>query len=348
MIDSTIGKEGDFMYPSATDNRGRLEFAFFRTRNLCIMACLIISVVMAGSVFAGDPTPTSITVKWTSPGDDGNSGLAAQYDLRYSPAVITNATWASATRVTGMAAPKAAGTPDSHTVTGLNSGTTYYFAIKAADEVPNWSGISNILQRATLPEQTPPAAITGMYANNVTVSSVRLLWSAPGDDSTTGTAAQYDVRYSTSPITIGNWGSATQATGEPAPRVAGTSESFTANGLNPSTTYYFAIRTADEVPNWSGLSNVVTGTTSSEQIAPASVTSLVAGAPTPSSMRLIWTAPGDDSNVGTATSYDVRYSTATITDANWSSATQASGEPAPLTTIADVTRSGMRAAHACA
>lgn len=307
----------------------RLKFSPWRTRTLRIVISLIVTTVMAGSVFAGAPTPTTITVRWTSPGDDGNSGLAAQYDLRHSTSPITEANWSAATRVTGMSAPKAAGTPDSHTVTGLIPGTNYYFAIKAADEVPNWSGISNVLQRATLPEQTAPAAIAGLSVNNVTASTARLNWTAPGDDSVSGTAAQYDIRYATTPITMGNWNSATQATGEPAPRVAGTSESYTVSGLNPSTTYYFAVRTADEVPNWSGLSNVVSGSTSSEQNAPATVTNLVAGSPTANSVRLIWTAPGDDSITGRATQYDVRYSLSPITDVNWAAAIQVTGEPVP-------------------
>ena len=87
-------------------------------------------------------------------------------------------------------------------------------------------------------------------------SSVQLSWTAPGDDGATGTATTYDVRYSTSPITEANWASATQATGEPSPQVAGSAETFTVTGLSASTTYYFAIKTSDEFPNESAISNV--------------------------------------------------------------------------------------------
>ena len=48
------------------------------------------------------------------------------------------------------------------------------------------------------------------------------------------------------------------------------------------------------------------------------------------SVALIWTAPGDDDQIGTATSYEVRVSNSPITDANWSSAFVVSGVPAPL------------------
>ena len=47
------------------------------------------------------------------------------------------------------------------------------------------------------------------------------------------------------------------------------------------------------------------------------------------SIDLNWTASGDDSNIGTATTYDIRYSTSVINDGNWASATQVSGEPTP-------------------
>jgi hypothetical protein len=106
---------------------------------------------------------------------------------------------------------------------------------------------------------TPPAAVTDLRVSGITTHSITLTWTAPGDDGNIGTASQYDVRYSTSPITETNWGSATQALGEPTPSVAGSTENFMVTGLSPGTTYYFALKTADEVPNWSELSNVASG-----------------------------------------------------------------------------------------
>lgn len=88
-------------------------------------------------------------------------------------------------------------------------------------------------------------------------ASITLRWTSTGDDGTTGTARQYDIRYSTSPITESNWNSATQVSGEPAPKPAGSREVFEVSGLKPNIAYYFAIKIADERPNWSTLSNVV-------------------------------------------------------------------------------------------
>jgi chitodextrinase len=78
-----------------------------------------------------------------------------------------------------------------------------------------------------------------------------------GDDSLSGSATRYEVRYSTSPITSANFSSATLASGAPAPRPAGSAESMTVSGLSPSTTYFFALRVRDDAANYSALSNVV-------------------------------------------------------------------------------------------
>ena len=59
-----------------------------------------------------------------------------------------------------------------------------------------------------------------------------------------------------------NWAAASQATGEPTPHSAGTGETFVVGGLTASTVYYFGLETADEVPNWSAISNSPSGTTS--------------------------------------------------------------------------------------
>jgi hypothetical protein len=102
----------------------------------------------------------------------------------------------------------------------------------------------------------PPAAITDLKLFNPTATSLELSCTAPGDDGNSGTATNYDIRYSTSPITEENWNEAFQVTGEPAPQPAGSKETITIKNLNPATRYYVAIKTSDEVPNVSGLSNV--------------------------------------------------------------------------------------------
>jgi len=340
-------------------------------------------------------TTTSIDLSWTAPGDDGAAGTATTYDIRYSTSTINDGNWASATAVTGEPSPSFAGLSESMTVSGLSAGTTYYFAMKTSDEVPNESLLSNVANGTTAAaateasyfvvdvssasiggggdkeiqditientsgsnitidkikvtwtngqlieeiridgnrkwkhdnegspdgrqstgteldiddfalsggatydidkfkfdgdmtgdsftitftmsdastkvvllnfgggpsDTTAPADVSELSASTGAGTSIDLSWTAPGDDGTTGTATTYDVRYSTSTINAGNWAAATQASGEPSPSVAGSSESMTVNGLSSSTTYYFAIKTSDEVLNESGLSNVDSATT---------------------------------------------------------------------------------------
>ncbi|GEM_PF-4230855 len=282
----------------------------------------------------GAVTSSSIVVTWTAPGDDGSTGAATTYDLRYSTSAITEGNFSSANQVSGEPTPSIAGSAESMTISGLSPSTTYFFAMKTSDEVPNTSALSNVSSGTTTAagDTAAPAAITNLALSGATASSIDLSWTAPGDDNNTGTATTYDIRYSTSLITDGNFSSATQVVGEPVPQVAGASQSMTVSGLSANTTYFFAVKTSDEVPNISGLSNVPSLSTlapGGDTTVPATITDLALSNPTSSSIGLTWTAPGDDGNTGTAASYDIRYSTSAINDGNFSSATQVAGEPAP-------------------
>ena len=90
---------------------------------------------------------TTVKLRWTAPGDDGMQGQAVRYDLRMSDQPITEANFVQATRILLFSRPSPAGQPDSVTMTGVNPGITYYFALKTVDEAGNWSGISNISVR---------------------------------------------------------------------------------------------------------------------------------------------------------------------------------------------------------
>jgi hypothetical protein len=119
----------------------------------------------------GRITPASVILTWTAPGDDGANGTAHGYDLRYSTAGITELSFAGATPVSGLPTPAAAGTAETFTVTGLSAGVSYHFALKAADEVPNWSGISNV----------PLATTTVDVAPVIDTLLVNATAAAPGD-----------------------------------------------------------------------------------------------------------------------------------------------------------------------
>ncbi|MCX9085305.1 MAG: MBG domain-containing protein, partial [Candidatus Methanoperedens sp.] len=147
---------------------------------------------------------------------------------------------------------------------GLVDGS-HTFEVKATDAMGNADATPASFTwtiTTTASDTIPPSAIIDLDVGGSTANTITLTWTAPGDDGSSGTATEYDIRYSTSPINDGNWDSATPVTGEPAPGVAGTSESMVVTGLSSSTMYYFAMKTSDEVPNESGISNFVFVSTS--------------------------------------------------------------------------------------
>jgi formylglycine-generating enzyme required for sulfatase activity len=101
-----------------------------------------------------------------------------------------------------------------------------------------------------------PSPVTNLVAETgASPGTVELSWIAPGDDATAGTASTYVVRHNTTTITETTWAVSTDVSGEPSPSSAGTVENMTVTGLTPGQTYYFAIKTEDEVPNTSSISN---------------------------------------------------------------------------------------------
>jgi uncharacterized delta-60 repeat protein len=92
---------------------------------------------------AAGGAPGEVSLRWTAPGDDGQAGTASTYIVRYDTVSITEASWDSASDVIGEPAPSPAGSAESMIVSALTPGQNYYFALKAQDEVPNTSSISN-------------------------------------------------------------------------------------------------------------------------------------------------------------------------------------------------------------
>ncbi len=86
----------------------------------------------------------SVELRWTAVGDDGFSGKATSYLVRYSSTSINSeAAWEASTPViTGIPLPGNAGTSQGMKVTGLVRGQRYYFSVRAQDEVPNLGGLS--------------------------------------------------------------------------------------------------------------------------------------------------------------------------------------------------------------
>jgi hypothetical protein len=114
-------------------------------------------------------------------------------------------------------------------------------------------------------------------------NSVRLFWTAPGDDGNNGAALLYDVRYSNRPINEGNFDQATRGLIFRA-SPARTHETCRVTGLLPGEDYFFAVKTVDDHGNWSRISNLAKRTGRLLEIEPI-VTDFSIGSPQPNPAR---------------------------------------------------------------
>jgi len=229
----------------------------------------IIAPSVLTDLVASNPTFSSIVLSWTAPGDDGSTGTATSYDIRYAISDIAAIDWADAIQVNGEPTPQEAGSSETFMVSGLSVDTYYYFVLRATDEASNSSINSNTATlRTDIADIVPPSTAIDLAASNPTISSIDLSWTATGDNGNVGTATSYDIRYSTSWITQENWDSAIQVSDESIPQAPGSSETFTVSELSAGGTYYFVIKVLDEAGNESDFSNVTSAETSSASPSP--------------------------------------------------------------------------------
>jgi hypothetical protein len=248
-----------------------------KTQRLIIVAALGLSAVFAacggsddgGGTGPGDTTAPSrvtdlailsagdstLTVQWTAPGDDGHTGKAQSYQVRWSHGAITGSNFGSATAAANPPVPAMAGTVQQFTVTGIDTTLVTHIALRARDDAGNFSQVSNDAVFSPTNDTTPPAKITDLAVIGAGNNSLTIRWTAPGDDGTTGTASSYEVRWSPGAINGANFGSATLAASPPAPATAGTIQQFTVTGLDTTVVTHFAMIASDEVANPSPVSN---------------------------------------------------------------------------------------------
>ncbi|MBN1559114.1 T9SS type A sorting domain-containing protein [candidate division KSB1 bacterium] len=105
-----------------------------------------------------------------------------------------------------------------------------------------------------------PYPVTDLSLASTSDSTVTLYWTATGDDSTTGVASYYDLRFQTKPPaadTLVWWENAQKHMNMPAPSPAGQRDSVVIKHLTPAEVYYFALKVGDDAGNWSDLSDIV-------------------------------------------------------------------------------------------
>ena len=171
-------------------------------------------------------TATSVSLKWQASTDfKGGSGVAG-YDV-----------FRSGTQV-GSTANLA------YTDGSVASATTYQYAVRARDNAGNVSVLSTPVSATTpgSPCSAPPDAPTGLNVTSFSSSSVSLLWDPVTPP--TGCAVTYNVHGDGSVIATGLL-----------------TATYTATGLQPSTTYSFSVSATDSAGS-SSLSNAVGAKTS--------------------------------------------------------------------------------------
>ncbi|MEM4367825.1 MAG: hypothetical protein QXO21_02255, partial [Candidatus Anstonellales archaeon] len=201
------------------------------------------------------------------------------------------------------------GRQEGHILQGLQPGVTYYIRMWTCDDNGNWSSISNAATawaQVAVGDTTPPEAITTLSALvGDNEGEIKLSWISPGDDGWVGdiTGGKYRIRYSTYVTeasdfwTTGTWNDyqnkyEIEWTTNTSPLA---NQARLLTGLRSGVTYYIRIWTADEVPNWSGISNAATAWAQVDITPPAAITTLSAlVGSNEGEIKLSWISPGDD------------------------------------------------------
>src|SRR6185436_10648440 len=107
-------------------------------------------------------------------------------------------------------------------------------------------GRLNLFRLLAHADAVPPGAITGLAVDAIGSTSVRLRFTATGDDGGAGRASTYDVRFAAGALDLAHLDDATAFPNRVLPGVSGEPDSVEVTGLLPSTAYAFAVRARDE------------------------------------------------------------------------------------------------------
>ncbi|MFA5859517.1 MAG: lamin tail domain-containing protein, partial [Elusimicrobiota bacterium] len=120
-----------------------------------------------------------------------------------------------------------------------------------------------------IPDTTAPSKITDLHCRKGdNRGTVKIKWTAVGDDGTVNTASGYVVRYATYMIVTSAdiekanncYNASVDNTANDIfwlPKGSGETESYEIGGLQPGVTYFVAVVTEDEQPNYAVISNTV-------------------------------------------------------------------------------------------
>ena len=278
-------------------------------RDTCVAVALLVMAGLIGACSAAGPTSngagdsvtlpapvlsvpviggTEVTVSWTAP--DTNL-VVSGYELRWRLDSPSDSPWNSA---------PVDSTVTTHTISGLDPGTTYRIQVRAVftpGGPGEWSqAVNPSTDDPTLPPQVQGAPV--VTTPTVTTDSVTVSWTAP---QTTETISSYELRYRAA---AGIWTDVVD--------IPPTDTSYPITGLNPGTDYQIQVRavfTSGGPGEWSQAVNVSTDNPDNQTLPPPPpqverAPVVTTGTVTTDSVTVSWTAP---QTTETISRYELRY-----------------------------------------
>ena len=254
-----------------------------------------------------------LEIQFTAPGDDDTLGSAYRYELTLKD---QNNQMIQTDFETPL--PNIAGYEENWILNELPPEELITINLQAFDEVNQFSETvsSEVLIQGEYHDEISPAAITDLISNSFE-DSLKLTWTAVGDDGLEGIASRYEIRYSENEINDSTWDSAIEFEQNIVPSSPGIIEQLFITDLPEQINYYFAIKTFDEEDNPSEISNNTIASIIGDIIPPADINDLSINSISSNSILLSWTAVGDNGFEGTAFSYVIKVHTNNITEENW-------------------------------
>ncbi len=188
-------------------------------------------------LFGGATTATaalgSITIKWNAASDNSTPPGSIIYQV-FQATSSMGQSYATPTATT-------TGGVTTHTVTGLNANTKYFFVVRAVDAAGNVDSNTTEVSATTPIPDTQAPTFGGVTGATVVGNSINLTWAAAADNNSAAANLVYRVYQAT---TAGgeNYANPTYTTN---PGVT----SYRVDFLTPNTNYFFVVRAVDEAGN---------------------------------------------------------------------------------------------------
>lgn len=209
-----------------------------------------------GSLWICNEEPTWADICWYAPGDDSLTGKATAYEIRFGQSPITDSSWDSCEIAVQTLIPRDPTVGERFRLTGLDSGSTYFVAIKAVDDIGNWSRLSNVIVINAI-DTIPPNPVVDLIGRVDRDSMITLRWTVPSDPESDRRLSQYDIRFSPYTLTNANWATATPLTYFREPALEGHADTVRLRWVDTTRYLFFGLKVADQANNISPLSNVV-------------------------------------------------------------------------------------------